>query len=246
MSENITPYQYLPNMSRRESLKWLTVLAASAVVTSVSGCSFISETEPVKVGHWPDLTPTPIEVAGYGTDPNLILPPESPWPRTLSSTQLTLVAVLSDIIVPRDGAVPSATEVKVPDVIDEWVSAPYQTQQRDRLVVLNALAWIEEESQRRFNLGFVGLSGEQQLKIMDDIAYNNAQTPEEFKRIAKAFDRFRGLVLAAFYTSPEGSKDIGYLGNVPIAGDYPGPTEEARQHLEQVLASLKLSDYAYS
>ena len=40
-------------------------------------------------------------------------------------------------------------------------------------------------------------------------------------------------------------EDIGYLGNVAIAGDYPGPTPEAYQHLDKVLAELGLSGFAY-
>ena len=35
--------------------------------------------------------------------------------------------------------------------------------------------------------------------------------------------------------------DIGYLGNVPINGDYPGPSEEALAHLDGVLVALGLS-----
>ncbi|NRA79786.1 MAG: gluconate 2-dehydrogenase subunit 3 family protein, partial [Pseudoalteromonas sp.] len=57
---------------------------------------------------------------------------------------------------------------------------------------------------------------------------------------------FKELVLAAFFCTPEGCKDIGYLGNVPIAGDYPGPSDEAKAHLDQVLAELGLSEYAYT
>ena len=54
--------------------------------------------------------------------------------------------------------------------------------------------------------------------------------------------RSQELVLAAFFCTPEGCKDIGYLGNVPIAGDYPGPSDEAKAHLDQVLAELGLSE----
>ena len=76
--------------------------------------------------------------------------------------------------------------------------------------------------------------------------YFNEQTPAQFQRIGKAFLRFKELVLAAFFCTPEGCKDIGYLGNVPIAGDYPGPSDEAKAHLDQVLVDLGLSEYAYT
>ncbi len=239
-------YQYRSGMTRRESLKWLGLLAAGSAVTVTAGCSkALDVTETSNAGHWPDLDLKPITAPGYGTDPNLVIPPQSPWPLTLSAAELTLVAVLADWIVPREGEIPSASELQVPAVIDEWVSAPYEGQQRDRIKILNALAWIDDEANLRFKAKFVALNKTKQQAIIDDIAYYSDKTPEQFKRIGKAFLRFKELVLGAFFCSPEGCKDIGYLGNVPIAGDYPGPNDEAKAHLALVLDELGLSEYAY-
>ncbi|WP_448213572.1 gluconate 2-dehydrogenase subunit 3 family protein [Colwellia sp. MEBiC06753] len=246
MSERFDSYKYQSGITRRESLKWLGLLAAGSaatVATKYTQAATFGETSAA--GHWPNLELTPITASGYGTDPNLIIPPSSPWPLTLTPAQLTLVAILSDIIVPRDGEVPSATEVDVPAVIDEWVSAPYSGQQRDRSTILHALAWIDDEAKLRFKKVFAKLQAKQQLAIVDDIAYRNEQTPAQFQQIAKAFARFRGLVLAAFFCSPAGMKDIGYMGNVAIAGDYPGPDKAAKDHLNGVLAELGLTEYAY-
>jgi hypothetical protein len=246
--------QYKSGMTRRDSLKLMMALAASALLpAALTGCDSapVSNTDvgagaaKASTEHWPELKLSPITATGYGKDPNLILPPESPWPLTLTQAQLTLVAVLSDILVPREGSVPSASEVHVPAVVDEWVSAPYERQQQDRVIILSALAWIDDEAQMRFGKTFVALTKAQQKAIMDDIAFDTAETPAQFKRIAEAFSRFRGLVLAAFFCTPEGIKDIGYVGNVPIGGDYPGPTKEAYAHLDKVLADLGLTEYAY-
>jgi len=242
-----TEVHYQSSITRRESLKWLGILSASALLPSIMGCE-VSD-KAVKVantsgnavkGHWPKLELTPISATGYGKDPSMIIPPKSPWPKTLTAEQITLVAVLSDILVPRDGDVPSATEVNVPDVVDEWVSSPYARQQKDRLTILSALVWLDDEAKQRFSHVFVNLSVEQQIKIIDDIAYQNDELPVEFEQINKAFSRLRKLVLAAFFCSPEGTKDLGYLGNVAISGYYPGPTDEALLHLNQVLDELGL------
>ncbi|MCJ8320180.1 MAG: gluconate 2-dehydrogenase subunit 3 family protein [Colwellia sp.] len=240
--------KYQSTMTRRESLKWLGVLSASALLPSIIGCeindktvSVASTTGNAVKGHWPALKLTPISAKGYGKDPSMIIPPKSAWPKTLTAEQLTLVAVLADILVPRDGDVPSATEVNVPDVVDEWVSSPYASQQKDRLTILSALAWFDEEAKLRFGHSFINLSVQQQLEIIDDIAYQKDDLTAEFEQINKAFSRLRKLVLAAFFCSPEGTKDLGYLGNVAIAGDYPGPTDEAMLHLNQVLDELGLS-----
>lgn len=232
---------YQPQLTRRESLRWLGLLSASIVAPNVAALNeAVNHAQLKGVGHWPSLDIKPLAFKGYGKDPKLIVPPRTPWPRSLTSAQLALVAVLSDILVPREGKIPSATEVKVPDVIDEWVSAPYPRQQRDRVDFLHALAWIDDESQIRFSKKFVSLSSTQQFNIMDDIAFHSEETPQEFSRIVGVFSRFRRLVLAAFFCSPEGIKDIGYIGNVAIAGDYPGPSEEAMTHLNGVLKKLKL------
>ena len=48
------------------------------------------------------------------------------------------------------------------------------------------------------------------------------------------------LMMAGFYSLPEGIADIGYMGNSPIAGPWPGPTPEALAHLNAGLVKLGL------
>lgn len=239
-----THYQYTSGLSRRDSLKWLGVLTASLVLPAVTGCALehsnIKTGGGASQGHWPELKLPAISAKGYGKDPHLIMPVRAPWGKTLTAEQLTLVAILSDILVPREGEVPSASEVNVPDVIDEWVSAPYARQQQDRLLILSGLQWIDDESQLRFKQVFTQLNNDQQIQIVEDIAYSNRVVSEEFAKIVPAFATFRKLVLAAFFCSPEGTKDLGYIGNIPIVGDYPGPTNEAMEHLNLKLVALGL------
>lgn len=228
-------------LSRRESLKWVGALSASSLIPNSVSALTMSADKNVAQGHWPTLTLPPINAKGYGKDPNLLIPPKSPWPKTLTAKQLNLVAVLADILVPREGSVPSGSEVGVPDVVDEWVSAPYSRQQHDRLTILSALAWIDDEAQLRFEQSFIHLTEQKRLEIIDDIAFDREDNNPAFARIIPAFSGFRSLVLAAFFSSPAGMKDIGYMGNVPIMGDYPGPTKEAMKHLEQVVKQLGLT-----
>ena len=61
-----------------------------------------------------------------------------------------------------------------------------------------------------------------------------------YGRPAQFFARLRGLMLSGFYSLPEGIADIGYMGNNPSLGLYPGPTEEALAHLNASLAKLGL------
>jgi len=232
-------------MTRRESLKWLGVIAAGASLPLIDGCDASTVSEPAGVGHWPDLKLQPITVQGYGSDPNLITP-GSPWPLTMTTEQRELTSVIADILVPREGDNPSASEVNVTDVIDEWVSAPYPKFQSDRVKILSGLAWLDDESMHRFDSDFVAASPEQQLAIIDDIAFEKARSDQEFSRMASVFDGLRRLIVIAYFSSPEGTREMGYQGNIPLAGDYPGPTPQAMEHLDAVLKELGLTDFSYS
>lgn len=77
--DNLNPYRYVSGMTRRESLKWLGLLAAGSALTVTAGCSkVVEETITPNAGHWPDVDIKPVTAKGYGTDPNMVIPPESP------------------------------------------------------------------------------------------------------------------------------------------------------------------------
>jgi hypothetical protein len=46
----------------------------------------------------------------------------------LDDSQRRLVTFLADLILPEDEYGPAASALRVPDFIDEWVSAPYPKQ----------------------------------------------------------------------------------------------------------------------
>jgi hypothetical protein len=203
----------LPRIDRRTAIKWM--LTASAGLTLAPYVPFGQQVSAARV-----------VAKGYGTDPNLVksYQPGDLWPLTLTDAQRRTVAILCDVIIPADSNGPSASEVHVHDFIDEWVSAPYSANEQDRLVILDGLTWLDEESQRRFGQNFANLIGRQRTAICDDICYEpNAKA--EFKKAAKFFARFRDLSAGGYYTTPEGMKDLGYIGNVPLA-TFDGPPPE--------------------
>ncbi|HEX5788104.1 MAG TPA: gluconate 2-dehydrogenase subunit 3 family protein [Woeseiaceae bacterium] len=233
-------------LSRRESLQWLAaMLAGGTMAMAEAGRAAARRSDSftgADAGHWPALKLPAVTAAGYGTDPDLVLPRRAPWPTTLSDGELATVAVLADILVPREGTVPSASELHVPDVVDEWISAPYAPQHEDRVAILSLLIWLDDEAGRRYGGSFGDIGAAQRLAIVDEIAWFD--TAAEFRRPAAAFDRLRRIVLGAFYCTPEGRAELGYLGGQVIAGDYPGPTAEAQAHLSKALAALGLEPYS--
>ncbi len=236
----------IPNtLTRRQSLKWLGVVTAGISLPLLSGCEGTMVSAAKLAGNWPDLDLKPITGKGYGKDPNQITPPGSPWPLTMTAHQRKIATLLVDIIIPREGDQPSASEVGVTELLDEWISAPYPSYQSDRVEILSALTWLDEESERRFDTGFTQTSASQRLAIIDDIAYEEAESQLRFAYISRVFDAMRTLTVIPYSASPEGTKEIGYQGNIPIAGDYPGPSVEAMEHLEVMLRDLDLEQYVY-
>ena len=168
--------------------------------------------------------------AGYGKDPDIlkIYKADSLWPLTLTKAQRATAAVLSDVIIPADDKSPAASAVGVVDFIDEWISSPYPDSVRDKPIILEGLAWIDAESQRRFKKDFAKLSDTQRAAICDDIS---AKEPKpEFAQGAAFFTKYRSLTAGGFFTTPIGMKDLGYVGNVALTS-YDGPPPEVLKKL---------------
>ncbi len=203
-------------LPRRTVFKWF---AATAAALQFGGLELPG-------GEPPALPPLPAGSKGYGSDPDLLhaYHPGEVWPLTLSALERTTTTTLADLIIPADDLGPAASEVRVPDFIDEWVSAPYPNQQKDRELIVPGLAWLEAEAQKRFQAAFAALTPVQQRAICDDVcAIRNAKP--EFAHAAVFFSRFRGLAGGAYFATPPGWKAIGYVGNLPQA-TFNGPPDE--------------------
>ena len=205
-----------PRMDRRVAIKWMLTAAASLAVIDRAGAASPSVL---------------VKAQGYGPDPSMvkIYNPGDVWPLTLNDTQRRATVALCDVMIPADESSPSASTVGVPDFIDEWVSSPYPGQAGDRTMILNGLAWIDAESQRRHGANFADLSLARQTGICDDIC--DPQTAKsEHAAAVRFFKRFRDLAAGGYYTTPQGMEAIGYLGNTPLA-EFPGPPIEALRHV---------------
>ena len=204
-------------MDRREAVRWmLSAVASVALVDTDAYAQAIGPIAPAK---------------GYGLDPDLLKThaPGDLWPLVLDRTQLRTAAALCDVIIPAEGGTPSASALGVHAFINEWVSAPYPTHERDRATIVGGLAWMDEEALRRFSAPFVKLSLAQKHAICDDICYEPKAT-ERFRRAAAFFRRYRDLTAGGFYTTPAGMKDIGYVGNVAML-EFTGPPKVVLERL---------------
>ena len=222
------------SVSRRVTLGWI---AAASSTTALLGCDSQAPKAP-KVGRWEDVALQPLTAPGYGQDPNLV-DPMVPWPLTLNPSQRETLRIAADLMLPADAHSPSAGTLHLDAFIDEWISAPYPVMQADRELLISGLAWLDAESEHQSGKSFAQASDAERRKVFDLVAWKNKVQPG-YARPAEFFVRLRTLMIGGFYSLPEGMKDIGYMGNAPSVGEWPGPTPEAMAHLDAALAKLKL------
>jgi hypothetical protein len=222
----MTPIDPTARLPRRLVLGWM---AAAAAASQLGGLPAFGAEPPAN-----GLPPLPAGSKGYGTDPKVqaSYKPGDLWPLTLSAAEKRTVTALADVILPADDLGPAASDekIRVPDYIDEWISAPYPGQQKDREVIVPGLAWLESEAAVRFLAPFPSLTSTQQHAICDDICSIKNATAA-FEKAAVFFARFRGLAAGAYYASQAGWKAIGYVGNLPQAV-FNGPPPEVLAKLE--------------
>ncbi|TLD68749.1 gluconate 2-dehydrogenase subunit 3 family protein [Phragmitibacter flavus] len=209
-------------ISRRDALKWLAG-------TSAAGVAAPAMAAPNETG------PAPASTVGRHPihDPDFFKP-VFPWEKLLSEEEMKTVTVLADIILPKDELGPSASELKVPEFINEWISAPYEDKVADRELIRGGIAWLNTESFRRFEKRFDEVNATGQIQIVDDIC-GAGEVKAEHQLGAKFFTLIRKLTLGGYYTHSGSWKQLGYVGNISLGGAYPGVPQE-------IIELLKLQD----
>lgn len=124
--------------------------------------------------------------------------------------EMATIAVLADIIIPRDEVSGSATDAGVPDFI-EFIVKDIPSHQTP---IRGGIRWLDFQCMTRYNAAFKDAEKEQQLEIVNDIAYPEQAKPEMKQGVA-FFNRMRDLTATGFYTTEMGFKDLGYVGNMP-------------------------------
>ena len=192
-------------MERRDSLKLLLVGAVGgAAVVGSSSCKM----DPEKA----DLNLEELKVnTAYGRtekekEHDLKVSEEI----YLNEHELATIAILCDIILPATSTAGSASDAEVPDFIDFIV----KDIPRHQLPMRGGLMWLDIESNSRFNTQFKDLTPEQQISIVDDIAYPdpNKEKPE-MAAGRKFFVLMRNLTMTGYYTTKMGFEDLGVNSN---------------------------------
>ena len=133
-------------------------------------------------------------------------------PKFFTAHEYATVAVLVDLIIPRDERSGSATDAGVPPFMDfMMIDQPLR-----QVAMRGGLALIDRLSTDRFGQRFVSASDAQRRQLLDEIAYVSNPDPGLSHAIA-FFSSFRDLTASGFWTTRMGVADLQYRGNVFVS-----------------------------
>jgi len=123
-------------------------------------------------------------------------------PKALTQHEFDTLRKLSEIIVP------GATKGGTAEFVDLLSS-----QNPEMLAIFTGgLGWLDIAMKRTYQLSFLAAKPEQHTAMLDKIAYKKNETPDLAAGI-RFFVWARRLAVDAYYTSPAGIKELGYMGN---------------------------------
>ena len=215
-------------MDRRKSLK-LIATGAVAVPAVIAGCNTddkkkeaVKKEEPVF-----NLDRNPDELK-YEKE---ILAKE----KFFTDHEMATMGILADIIIPKDDISGSATDAKVPEFI-EFIVKDMPSHQ---VPMKGGLRWLDLQCLKKYEKTFKDCSHEQQIELVDQIAYPNKAKPDMSQGV-QFFRLMRDLTATGFYTSEIGVKDIGYIGNQPT--QWNGVPEEVLQQYKVAYTEKELNE----
>jgi hypothetical protein len=124
--------------------------------------------------------------------------------------EMATITILGDIIIPKDEHSGSASDAKVSEFIEFIV----KDMPAHQIPMRGGLRWLDVQCLNRYEKAFKDCSTQQQIEMVDEIAWPEKAKPEMKQGVA-FFNLMRNLVATGFFTSQMGVKDLGYAGNVP-------------------------------
>jgi len=146
-------------------------------------------------------------------------------PKFFTAHEYATVAVLVDLIIPKDERSGSATDAGVPEFMDFMMI----DQPRRQVAMRGGLALVDRTCEEQFGKRFVACADPQRRQLLDQIAYTHDVPPARTQAVA-FFSSFRDLTASGFWTTKMGIADLQYQGNA-FLDEWNGCPEEALNKL---------------
>lgn len=139
-------------------------------------------------------------------------------PKYFKLHQHRTMRTLGDLIMPADDHSPAASEAGAAEFIDFLCSRNAELAE----IFDGGLAWMDDYMRRKYSADFLAAKPAQQTALLD-LAYGEPVSVD----VAQGqlfFNWARRMVVDAYYTSPAGVKDLGFVGNV-VRSEFSVPNE---------------------
>ena len=123
-------------------------------------------------------------------------------PKKFTRHNFLTLKKLGDIIIP------GASDAGAAEFID------FLSSHNDELAAIfnGGFGWLDNYMQKTYGADFLSATPAQQTELLDKLAYEKNRTPETAPGVP-FWTWTRNMVVDAYYTSPAGVKDLGYMGN---------------------------------
>lgn len=139
-------------------------------------------------------------------------------PKYFSSHQYETLQALCQAIIPPDHETGGALEAGTPEFVDLLTSENKDYQ----LQLGGGIQWLDSTCIDRYGQSYLQCGHEQQIEILDLIAYrNSAEKDSRLSPGIEFFSTLRKLTADGFFTSEIGIKYLGYIGNTYLK-EFPG------------------------
>jgi gluconate 2-dehydrogenase gamma chain len=175
----------MEDTSRRELFR----IIGSSLVLSAAGSGVLS---PALAQH---VHAEIAAVKSLSGGPNYI-------PKKFTRHNFLTLKTLGDIIIP------GASEAGAAEFID------FLSSHNDELAAIfnGGFGWLDNYMQKIYGADFLSATAAQQTELLDKLAFEKKRTPETAPGV-HFWTWTRNMIVDAYYTSPAGVKDLGYMGN---------------------------------
>ncbi len=148
-------------------------------------------------------------------------------PKFLNPHEFATLRRLADLIVPADEHSKGALDAGAAEYIDFMCSRNSEL----GAIFSGGISWLDEHMQHHHDTTFVDAKPAQQTAVLDVIAFKKNDSPATGPGI-RFFAWARNMVVDAYYTSPVGIKDIGFMGNA-VLSSFSVPEEAVQYALKR-------------
>ncbi|MDQ6666337.1 MAG: gluconate 2-dehydrogenase subunit 3 family protein [Acidobacteriota bacterium] len=148
-------------------------------------------------------------------------------PKFLNLHEFATLRRLADLIVPADEHSKGALDAGAAEYIDFMCSRNSDLGG----IFSGGIGWLDEHMQHHHNTTFADAKPAWQTALLDVIAFQKNDSPATGPGI-RFFAWARNMVVDAYYTSPVGIKDIGFMGNA-VLSSFSVPEEAVQYALKR-------------